>query len=215
MVILVPRGESKEDLAKNTHAQGVLDRGWGPLGALAVAPDRGPAGLLAIPITKRKVGILFFLISGSASAGQALPMQSALACFGRRFAIVAPWAVAPQLPHLWESECTARDPRVSGSPSRGQSPTAGARGTRHKRRTKRTCLYVTANRWFSRTVRRTRLSVLYTPPSGPRSSVKFPLASQAEHCEHCDTQAMDFDNNNLNRKVFGLVPACLQHAHTC
>ena len=52
----------------------------------------------------------------------------------------------------------------NGSPSRGQSPTAGARGTRHKRRTKRTCLYVTANRWFSRTVRRTGLSVLYTPP---------------------------------------------------
>ena len=28
----------------------------------------------------------------------------------------------------------------SGSPSRGRSPTAGARETRHKRRTKRTCL---------------------------------------------------------------------------
>ena len=28
--------------------------------------------------------------------------------------------------------------------------------------------------------------------------VKFPLGSQTEHSEHCDTQVMDFDNNNLN-----------------
>ena len=46
-----------------------------------------------------------------------------------------------------------------GSPSRGQSPTAGARGTRHKRRTKRTCLYVTANRWFSCTGRQISVAV--------------------------------------------------------
>ena len=31
-----------------------------------------------------------------------------------------------------------------------------------------------------------------------RDFVKFPVVSQTEHCEHCDTQAMDFDNKNLN-----------------
>ena len=33
------------------------------------------------------------------------------------------------------------------------------------------------------------------------NNVKFPLACQTEHCEHCEAQVMDFDNNNLNSDV--------------